>query len=441
MRHYRMFTIAVALLGAAVAILAWTNANSMRPRVAESNGSVPIDGASESISLAAPRADRSNIAAPADAGTHESASSSGTDNSDGRMGDTLVVSSGGKEISLFTSSGPVSVGGFYDNAASPGGAATSASDGGSAARGNPMGGGGTLGFDGGSAARGSASAGGGPGGRSAAPAWNTGPATTPARPAPGRPAVNLAPGSRPAAPASGSSAPAASPLGAPAPPTPQAPPTPSTPPIAVASTPSVPSTMGTPRPMIALGPIIDTDTGGDGMPGHDVILPGTFSPGHSPGTAAFGSLTLVDTTYLIMEIAGRDVGEFDRITTTGELVFAGTLDIRLLGGFMPIDGDAFDLFDWGSVRGQFSDILLPTLVPRLAWDLSRLYVDGTIEVGDSPVMAFATDTAAVPSPSALMFVGVGLVALAMLHARRSIRRTSRNAVVFQPCLRRSSSQP
>jgi hypothetical protein len=199
--------------------------------------------------------------------------------------------------------------------------------------------------------------------------------------------------------------------------------------------------MSDPNPMIALGPIIDTDRGGDGMPGHDVILPGTFSPGQSPGTAAFGSLTLVDTTYLIMEIAGRDVGEFDRITTTGELVFAGTLEIRLLDKFMPIDGDAFDLFDWGSARGQFSDILLPTLVPRLAWDLSRLYVDGTIEVGDSPIMAFAADTAAVPSPPALMCIAVGLVGLAMLNAWRSIRRTRWNPVVFQPCPRRSSSQP
>src|SRR5947208_264656 len=54
------------------------------------------------------------------------------------------------------------------------------------------------------------------------------------------------------------------------------------------------------------GPITSTDTDGYGMPGKDVILPGTFSPGHSPGSALYGSLTLLDTSYLIMEIAGRN---------------------------------------------------------------------------------------------------------------------------------------
>jgi hypothetical protein len=154
------------------------------------------------------------------------------------------------------------------------------------------------------------------------------------------------------------------------------------------------------------------------MPGQDVILPGTFSPGHSPGTADFGSLTLVDTTHLIMEIAGRDLGEFDRIIVAGELVFGGTLEIRLLGGFMPIHGDAFDLFDWGSARGQFSDILLPILDAGLAWDLSRLYVDGTVDVLDPPIMALAADTVAAPAPSALVFIGIGLLALVVIDLRR-----------------------
>jgi hypothetical protein len=174
--------------------------------------------------------------------------------------------------------------------------------------------------------------------------------------------------------------------------------------------------------VVARGPIIDTDRGGNGLPGQNVILPGTFSPGHSPGTAEFGSLAMLDTTLLIMEIAGRNAGQFDHITVTGELIFDGILDIRLLNGFMPIDGDAFDLFDWGSAQGQFDQVLLPTLDPGLAWDLSRLYLDGTVAVLDPPITADFAAPAAVAAPHALGLIAIGLVTFVVRQHRRSLQQ-------------------
>lgn len=157
-------------------------------------------------------------------------------------------------------------------------------------------------------------------------------------------------------------------------------------------------------------------TNGNGLPGQDVILPGTYSPGHSPGTAEFGSLTLTDTSHLIMEIAGRDPGQYDHISVSGELVFDGILEIRLYGGFMPIDGDAFDLFDWGSASGAFDEILLPVLKPGLAWDLSNLYIDGTVDVVDPPI-----DGPAVPAPPAVALLAIGIIAIAVLQRRLAVQ--------------------
>ena len=157
-----------------------------------------------------------------------------------------------------------------------------------------------------------------------------------------------------------------------------------------------------------------------------MILPGTFSPGHSPGEGDFGALTLLDTSHLIMEIAGRNPGQYDHITVAGQLVFDGILEIRLLNNFMPADGDVFDLFDWGSASGQFDEVLLPQLIPGLAWDISKLYVDGSVGVVDPPITSLAFDTAAttVPAPSVFALFAVGVVVIGVGHWRRRFYRKS-----------------
>lgn len=152
------------------------------------------------------------------------------------------------------------------------------------------------------------------------------------------------------------------------------------------------------------------------MPGADVIIPGTFSPGHSPGTAFYDSLTFLDTSHLIMEIAGRNPGEFDHITVAGHLTFDGILEVVLLDGFTPEGGDSFDLFDWGSVGGTFDHVLMPALTLGLGWDLSQLYVTGAITVLpplDSQFFAASGHSlvAAVPAPATLLVIGAGVLVI------------------------------
>lgn len=158
-----------------------------------------------------------------------------------------------------------------------------------------------------------------------------------------------------------------------------------------------------------------------------MILPGTFNPGHSPGTALFGTLELVDTSHLIMEIAGRNAYEYDHIIVEGLLIFSGTLEVRLLDGFTPVGGDRFDFFDWGSATGRFDHILLPALAQHLSWDVSNLYVNGEmfVRAGTGDVSApSANELFAFDSPRAdaqaswsatFLLLTAGLVAIALLR--------------------------
>jgi hypothetical protein len=135
---------------------------------------------------------------------------------------------------------------------------------------------------------------------------------------------------------------------------------------------------------------------------------GSFSPGSSPGMVSdegdsvFGSRARVR-----MEIGGASAGDgYDRYDVAGLLGLGGLLEVVLLDGYAPQAGDVFDLFDWGALSGGFDDIDLAGAVlgEGLAWDLGRLYVDGSLAV------------TAVPLPAAAwLMMGV----LPLLRSRRS----------------------
>lgn len=86
------------------------------------------------------------------------------------------------------------------------------------------------------------------------------------------------------------------------------------------------------------------------------VYEGGFPPGASPGlvfdegNALFGTAALIE-----MEIAGHTQGvEYDHYRVGGRLELGGTLRVKLLEGFSPIVGDAFDLFDATTLRGLFA---------------------------------------------------------------------------------------
>ncbi|MDT8388669.1 MAG: matrixin family metalloprotease, partial [Thiogranum sp.] len=117
------------------------------------------------------------------------------------------------------------------------------------------------------------------------------------------------------------------------------------------------------------------DLSGTGEIIGDVVNEGVLRPGNSPGIITItGNLTLdgsdpdaVDDSYtpigtdtvgsIEIEIAG-DGGvagtDFDQIQVSGDVVLGGTLNVDVLGGFAPAEGDTFDILTFtGSVSGAF----------------------------------------------------------------------------------------
>jgi autotransporter-associated beta strand protein len=59
----------------------------------------------------------------------------------------------------------------------------------------------------------------------------------------------------------------------------------------------------------------------------------------------------------------------DQVNITGSATLAGTLDVRLSGGFAPVLGNTFDLFTFASRSGMFQNVLFPVLQGPAAFQL------------------------------------------------------------------------
>jgi len=138
---------------------------------------------------------------------------------------------------------------------------------------------------------------------------------------------------------------------------------------------------------------------------------GGLSVGNSPGSGgAQGSVVFGRGNLYRAEIGGLAAGSgFDHFVVGDHLSLGGTLQLSWWSGFQGQAGQGFDLFDWGSVSGQFTSIDLTAvpLAPGLRWDTSRLALDGSVAV------------VAVPEPGTWALWSAGLAGL--LLARRSRR--------------------
>jgi len=135
----------------------------------------------------------------------------------------------------------------------------------------------------------------------------------------------------------------------------------------------------------------------------NVTMNGTFAPGLSPSLLFTNNLALGNSSVLEMEIGGLVAGtEHDKLIDSGMLQLDGTLKLVLFNGYVPVAGDSFDLLDWTTFSGGFSDIDLSQAVlsSGLSWDLSNLYSSGVVNV------------AAVPEPTSFALLATfGIVTL------------------------------
>ncbi len=138
-------------------------------------------------------------------------------------------------------------------------------------------------------------------------------------------------------------------------------------------------------------------------------ISGALNPGNSVGTANFtSSLSLTSNALVTMEI-GSAVSS-DKINVGGLLTLGGsTINLVTIGGYQAVNGDAFDLVDWGTLSGTATlNLAGATLADPVgtSWDTSTFLTDGVVRV--------------IPEPStvALGVVG-GLALIAAVRRRRS----------------------
>lgn len=84
----------------------------------------------------------------------------------------------------------------------------------------------------------------------------------------------------------------------------------------------------------------------------------------------------------------------------------GDLKLAFTNGYTGNAGATFDLLQFGSEIGAFSQTNLPTLGTGLSWNTSQLYTSGEISI------------AGVPEPGTWALLAVGISAIAMQRRKR-----------------------
>ncbi|MEX2092894.1 MAG: family 16 glycosylhydrolase, partial [Pirellulales bacterium] len=97
----------------------------------------------------------------------------------------------------------------------------------------------------------------------------------------------------------------------------------------------------------------DGELNGTGDVPGNLIVAGEVSPGSSPGTLdVLGNYIQNAGGVLNIEIQGTADGSFDVLNVSGTAVLAGELNVALLAGFVPTEGDFFPVLDAASVDGR-----------------------------------------------------------------------------------------
>src|SRR5262249_41700906 len=123
--------------------------------------------------------------------------------------------------------------------------------------------------------------------------------------------------------------------------------------------------------------------GGGSISGIVTIATGAMiAPGINSGigTLTLGALNLSSSASTAIQLGGTATTQFDQIHVTGQATLGGSLSLSLASGFTPVAGNSFDIFNWGTQAGAFSNVNLPTMNGRIAWDSSQLYTTGTLSV-------------------------------------------------------------
>src|SRR5262249_41209995 len=111
----------------------------------------------------------------------------------------------------------------------------------------------------------------------------------------------------------------------------------------------------------------------------------------APGTAAATGAIALHSTYTQganaaynAKIGGAAAGQFDQLSANGAATLNGTLNVSLLNGFSPSQGQSFVILTATSITGTFPTTNLPPLGTGLAWKVNYTATTVTLTVGLAP---------------------------------------------------------
>jgi hypothetical protein len=111
---------------------------------------------------------------------------------------------------------------------------------------------------------------------------------------------------------------------------------------------------------LSSGTIMGTGT----VNGNLIVGTANVAPGASPGAITVtGDLNLGPASVVNLEVAGLAQGtDYDFIHVLGSANLAGTLNVNVLGGFVPPPGSSFTVMQFASSTGAFSQVNLPATI-------------------------------------------------------------------------------
>jgi T5SS/PEP-CTERM-associated repeat protein len=119
---------------------------------------------------------------------------------------------------------------------------------------------------------------------------------------------------------------------------------------------------------------------GEGTVTGDIQNQGSVQPGDPMGAFTVdGNFLQYSPGTLVMEISGLDADAHDFLSITGDATFDGTVEVRFTGGFLPVQGQVFELIDVsGSVSLPFAHVIFPDL--RSGFQFNPQFVNGRYQI-------------------------------------------------------------
>jgi hypothetical protein len=145
---------------------------------------------------------------------------------------------------------------------------------------------------------------------------------------------------------------------------------------------------------------------------------GTVHPGDGPGILSVtGNFTQSSSGTLDIQIGGPDAGTgFSQLNITGTAALGGTLDVSLLGGFTPSNGETFTILTSAGLNASMFS----------AYNgLQEGNVTFTVAYTPGDVILDAIVISSVPEPASLVMFGIGIAGLGAYGAFRRRKASPR----------------